>query len=120
MESTRNESEKKEVINLTGDLTIEHASELKSVLMKTIEAADQVEIRIEEVRKVHLAALQLLCSACCTALKSKKNLVLGAPVPKMFLNVVQKAGFIRHMGCTLNPNKRCLWDGGEQGLSSKN
>ena len=109
MESNGERSGKLEVLKLEGDLTIERAGELKLALMEAIESANGVLIQLIELKKVDLTALQLLCSAHRSALMSKKRLFINNSTPAIFRDVVNKAGFARHMGCTLNPDKGCLW-----------
>ncbi len=100
------------VLTLDGELTIEHAGELKKMLIEAMDSAESVDIKLEEVTGVDLSCLQLLCSAHRTALKSRKQLTLSSEESDAFQQMVRDVGYARHDGCALNPGPGCLWCGG--------
>jgi anti-anti-sigma regulatory factor len=97
---------------LKGALTIEYATELKSVLLEAIYMKDHLVLSLEEVTEVDLSGLQILCSAHRTSLEQHKQLTLQGARPGSFQQAVKDAGFIRSVGCHKDPHQKCLWVGG--------
>jgi ABC-type transporter Mla MlaB component len=111
MEFAYDQSGDEGMLTLNGKLTIDHAAELRGNLIKTMEKANHLTIRIENVTEVDLSCLQLLCSAHRTAVSLKKNLTLNIPGRGIFPDTVKTAGYSRSCGCALSPDKSCLWVG---------
>jgi ABC-type transporter Mla MlaB component len=97
----------KELI-LKGQLTIQRVFELKESLEKALKQVDTLMINLAEVEEIDLACLQMLCSAHRTATNLNKTLSLLEEYPRI-LETAMDAGFIRHVGCTLECNNSCLW-----------
>ncbi len=102
------------VLTLDGELTIEHAGELKKILIHAMDSAEHVDIKLKKVSEVDLSCLQVLCSAHRTAFKSNKQLTLSSKDSEIFQQMVRGSGYVRHDSCALNPHKGCLWCGGEE------
>ena len=100
------------VLTLNGELTIEHAGELKKVMIDAIENFDRLTVAIGDLTEVDLTCLQLLCSAHRTALKSNKQLTLSSRDSDIFQRLVRDSGYARHDGCFPDPSQQCLWCGG--------
>ena len=110
----KNASGSSNVIRLTGDLTISRAAEILSLLKESIQARDEIRISLQEVTRIDLSCLQLLCSAHRTAAAKSKVLTLETPVPDALRKLIRQAGFKRRNGCAFSPNTNCLcFDGGE-------
>ena len=99
------------LINLGGDLTIDHAQELKSVLLQALRDANHITIDCDQVKSVDLSCLQLFCSAHREAVTSQKDLMLKSRCSETFRKVEGGAGFNRHKQCSINPKNTCLWMG---------
>jgi ABC-type transporter Mla MlaB component len=97
------------ILTIEGELTIAHAAELRTILIKSLESADTVQLRLESVKDVDLSCLQLLCAAHRSALISNKNLTLGSRGSEAFRQAVENAGYSRHLGCDLDISESCLW-----------
>lgn len=107
MTSIKNRAGKANNLTLTGDLTISRAADILSLLRESLQAGDEVRIILQEVSRVDLSCLQLLCSAHRTAAAAGKVLTLETPVPNVFRKLMRQAGFI-------SPNANCLFpDGGQ-------
>ncbi|QTA88353.1 STAS domain-containing protein [Desulfonema magnum] len=102
------------ILTIGGELTIEHAAELRKMLIRSLETLDNVRIRIENVTAVDLSCLQLLCSAHRTALNLNKKLTLSSEASQVFNQTVEDAGYFRLSGCTPDSYKTCLWIGGNR------
>jgi anti-anti-sigma factor len=97
------------VLKLDGDLTVERADELKEALLEAIRSVNKVFYNVEGVTSVDLACLQLLCSAHRTAASMNKEFAEQGSRPEVFEEVIESAGFARHMGCTEQTRQNCLW-----------
>lgn len=97
-----------ETIVLTGDLTITQTQKVKAELLDALRSASSVEVRMENVRQLDVAFLQLLCSAHRTAAGANKSFAVGGERGR-FQALLKKAGFQRHIGCRENSGHPCLW-----------
>lgn len=97
------------VLVLEGDLTVEHAGELRKALLDAFNSVRQVSFDLERVVSMDLSCLQLLCSAHRTAsLTGKELLQIGDSSPGL-KETVKSAGYPRSTGCTEDMAKGCLW-----------
>jgi anti-anti-sigma regulatory factor len=99
------------VLTLNGELTLKHADEMRTALIKAIINADQVTLNIEKADKADLACLQLLCSAHRTCMRLNKRMALSGALPDILNRAAVEAGFARCVGCDLDRQKSCLWAG---------
>lgn len=102
------------VLKLSGELTVPHAAQAKSVLLEALERLDYLEIDLSLVTAVDIAGLQLLCAAHKTAVTRGKRIVAMSASDYVDL-AAKEAGFLRHEGCITSPNEGCLWaEGGRR------
>jgi anti-anti-sigma factor len=99
------------VLKFYGDLTIENAAKLKTLLMKSIEAGDRLSLDLTEVEAVDAAGLQLLCAAHRAWRHRSKEDVLFRSASEAFRKVVRDGGYARKKACI--PGGQCLWVEGE-------
>ncbi len=111
MKSKFEQSGDKGMLTLDGDLTVEHAGEMRMALIKALVDSDRVEVKLGEVAEADLACLQLLCSAHRTAVTLKKRFAVAGARPEKFKQAVEAAGYLRFTGCSLGREKGCLWVG---------
>jgi anti-anti-sigma regulatory factor len=97
------------VITLEGEITLPHAGELRHALIKALIDSDDISISLANAQAVDLSCLQLFCSAHRSAVRLKKRLCLSGPLPRVFTDMVEAAGFGRLTGCKLDTEKSCLW-----------
>jgi anti-anti-sigma factor len=96
------------ILNVTGEMGIEYASEFKSSLAEALEQAARIEVDLSGVESVHLCCLQLLCSAHKAAGRSGKILEIR-DAGEEFRKGALDAGFIRHAGCLDETGAVCMW-----------
>lgn len=101
-------------LTITGELTIDRADELRTMLITSLESTENVHVRLEAVTEVDLSCLQLLCSAHRTAMNLNKNLILDSEESQVFRQTVKDAGYTRNKGCTVDSYESCLWIGGDK------
>ncbi|MBF0155065.1 MAG: STAS domain-containing protein [Magnetococcales bacterium] len=96
-------------LTLTGDLTIQHAQELKESLLEATLQSMHLNLNFKDVERVDLAGLQLLCAAHRSLLGRKKTLAVVSQVPDSLKEAVKAAGFDR---CIDQDDPSGLWRGG--------
>lgn len=100
---------KKQVLVINGELTIEHAVELKKALHQSLKDGERVVLDLSKVTEMDLSSLQLLCSAHKTSVNLKKTLELRHDNTGIFKEAVTRAGYTRYSGCTMETENSCLW-----------
>ncbi len=103
---------KSKSIKLTGNLTIDHAVEVASILADSLNRCDHLHLFFEDVTAVDISFLQLLCSAHRTAVKSNKTLALASQRPEPLKQAMMAAGFICEEGCIFSRQQSCIWKEG--------
>jgi anti-anti-sigma regulatory factor len=98
------------VLLIKGELTIAGVTELREAILQGFDEANQLEIDCEEVSEMDFFALQMICSAHRTSVLRKKLLTWSGDKSARVVEVIKKAGFSRHCGCSICPsNIDCMW-----------
>ena len=100
------------VLSIDGELTVQHAGELKAALLKSLDSVDHLILNIEKATEIDISCLQLLCSAHRTSVRLKKHLSVSGSCLGILRQITAIAGYSRHVGCSFDCNKNCLWLGG--------
>lgn len=100
------------VLSVSGEMTIQYASEIKSALLAAFDEAEHLSLDLGKVTEFDLAAMQLICSAHRTTFTTKKEFTVTGTGSEMFKTAVQAAGLPRHKGCAEDVNNTCIWVGG--------
>lgn len=100
------------ILKLKGRCTVEHATELKAVLLDALQAQEHLVVTLDGVSDLDLSFLQLLCSAYGTSIKRNRRFTLDGILPEAFKRTVEDAGYCRAMNCLHDPHTGCLWKGG--------
>ncbi len=103
------------VLTLEGDLSIDHARELRDRLLAELQYGSKVVLEIGESSGADLSFLQLLCSAHRTAARLGGSLELGDTVSREFLETAEGAGYSRQKCCPHSKDGTCLWSGRVRG-----
>ncbi|MBF0175652.1 MAG: STAS domain-containing protein [Magnetococcales bacterium] len=96
-------------LTLAGDLTIQHARELKEALIDAVTQSMHLNLNFKDVERVDLAGLQILCAAHRSLLGRSKTLAIVSQVPDAFKAAVKVAGYDR---CIEQEDPSGLWRGG--------
>ena len=86
------------VLSAEGELTIQHASEMRTALLNALESVGHVRLNFEKVTEIDLSCLQLLCSAHLTSTRTHKQLTLYS-CSEPFKQVVREAGYFYAKNC---------------------
>ncbi|ABK43153.1 anti-sigma-factor antagonist [Magnetococcus marinus MC-1] len=92
-------------LQLTGDLTIQQAAELKESCVQAVQSGDSLVLNLSGVTRIDLAGLQILCAMHRALVDEGKSLTLQGEIPKPFKETVHIAGF---QGC-LSADQTRLW-----------
>ncbi|RQD67488.1 MAG: STAS domain-containing protein [Desulfonatronovibrio sp. MSAO_Bac4] len=82
----------KAVMNLQGNLNVEHASELHRMILETLQKHEVVQIDMSNVESVDLTFLQLVCALYKEAVRGGKRLIFE-PIPHRIVKKAEKMGF---------------------------
>lgn len=99
------------LMELEGELTIQHAGAFKAALKSTMSDANRLVLDLARVTGVDLSCLQLLCTAHRAFLERNKELSLSPDQGVVFTRLVSDSGYARMLGCHKDPHKSCLWKG---------
>ncbi|NQU65696.1 MAG: STAS domain-containing protein [SAR324 cluster bacterium] len=80
-------------LKLEGELSIQHATELRSVLTEALDEADTCILDLEGVQVFDLSAIQLLYAFHLAAKSYNKQLTLKDECPEKFRKAVENAGY---------------------------
>lgn len=109
MDTRIERSEDSEILNLSGDLTIDHAHDIKKAVEQSLRKNEKVTINLKDITSADLTFLQILCSVHKAAAKGCKVLIMTGCQEKRFEQAVRESGFLRRGGCALAVMK-CLWE----------
>jgi len=109
MQAKHEQQDRIAFLTLSSDLTIEHAEDLKVLILKALSGADQVVLDIKNVSDCDLSALQIFCAAHRTAVQQQKQIALAQSSSKTFRRTVAGAGYWRHVGCPIDSDQSCFW-----------
>ena len=93
---------------LEGDMIIDHAEELKGILLEALKSRGSLDLNLEGINHVDLFGLQVLCAAHRSVFKAGKELTLIGKRPKALRDAVVMAGYGFTVACSAN--KTCPWN----------
>lgn len=100
------------VLRIGGELKIDEAGELKSILSTLLEKASDLTVDVCQVTGVDLSCLQLFCAANRAFQALNRGMrFLGDEVPGVFKKALSEAGYTEGQCVTENYCKTCLWKG---------
>jgi len=97
---------------LEGRLAIDTAPELLALLQAQLPAANRTKLDVTSLAEVDLAGMQLICSACRTALESGHSFNFSGSLSPCVQEAIIAVGLQRHATCKHNTDQPCLWCGG--------
>jgi len=99
-------------ITIGGRLAIDTTAALKDFLLEQWPASKSIRLDSSALEEIDLTGMQLLCSACYTALSENRSFRFsGTPAP-CIAQGVDNLGFQDHKLCKHNTNISCIWCGG--------
>jgi len=102
-------TDRKGTIILDGEITVRYAAEIKDILLKTLDEADEIIMQCAAVTTVDLAGLQLICSIHRSITLAGKRLFCAGLLPDAMRKIIAEAGYDRLTGCRQDDQKSCFW-----------
>jgi len=102
-------SKGREVVTVSGLLTVKNAKTLKATLSKALQNASEIEVNVEHIDEIDITLAQLICSAHRTAAGMNKQVTITGLEQERFSRLLVQSGFFRHIGCHDSTRKSCLW-----------
>jgi len=94
---------------LAGELIVDHAAELRKVLLDAFANIRSLVLVMNGVTRVDMFGLQVLCAAHQFAQKAGKELTLAHPQPEALRDAVVLSGYGHGAQCS--KEKNCPWNG---------
>lgn len=99
-------------IAATGRLAIDTVQPLQSLLMELIAPVSSIQLDLSAIDGIDLAGVQLICSACRTALDAHKRFNFTGSLAADVTKAIGDSGLQRQATCRHNDNLPCIWCGG--------
>lgn len=96
-------------LTVGGEAMLEHAGELKKKLLELLRSGRQLEIRLQDLQRIDISALQLICAAHRQAVSQNKTLKLCPAAVGDFQSVCCRSGLVRSRGCRFDVQASCVW-----------
>ncbi len=100
------------IMKMSGELTVSHVVQAKSVLLEALGRLDYLELDLSLMTEVDISGLQLLCAAHRTAKTQGKRIVVLSASDSID-TAVKDAGLPGSEGCATSLSEGCLWAKGE-------
>ena len=100
------ESSSTGTLTLSGDISIQFASALKETLLEGISKTESLVFNLEQVDRIDLSTVQLLCAAHRSLINSKKVLVVAGAIPNAIKETIAESGYT---GCMGDGDTTGLW-----------
>ena len=93
---------------IEGEMIIDHAEELKEIILNALDSVSSLNLDIEAVKKVDLFGLQVLCSAHRSAMKAGKELTLIGEWHEALRDAIVMTGYGSTVACSTDSS--CPWN----------
>ena len=99
-------NEDKQVMEVSGDLTVANSLNLRKAMLANFKKGDSLELAVGDVTDMDLSFVQILIAAIKTAEKDEKEFALRTPVPEPLVKGLETSGFLNHGRCEKTD---CIW-----------
>ncbi len=99
-------------ISVAGKLAIDTAPALHSLLLEQSGPVANIQMDVSAVDEIDLAGVQLICSACRTALDAQKRFNFAGCMAPDVKKAIDTVGLQRQTTCKHNADLPCIWCGG--------
>ena len=104
------QSKDREIVNISGSLTVEHAAEVKKAIQSALEKrGNNVLVLLGTVTKTDLTFFQVVCSAHKTAMTAGKTFNVEQFQQDTLMSAHRTMGFTRKVGCSWDKTKSCVF-----------
>ena len=95
-----------------GRLAIDTAPALQTLLLEQIAPVSNIQLDLSGVDEIDLAGMQLIRSACRTALDTHKHFNFTGCMPSDVKKAISDVGLQRQTTCKHTADLPCIWCGG--------
>ena len=106
MNISQAQKEDKQVVEVSGALTVANSQKLKKAMLGNLKKGDRLELAIGDVTDMDLSFIQILAATVKTAEKGGKEFSMRIPVPEQVLLGLELSGFLNHSSCQ---KPGCIW-----------
>lgn len=99
-------------ISAAGRLAIDTAPALHSLLLEQSSPVTYIQLDLSSIDEIDLVGMQLICSACRTALDAKKHFNFAGCMAPDVRKAIDTVGLQRQTTCKHNADLPCIWCGG--------
>ncbi len=99
-------------LTIAGRLDIETAPELRQFFLTHMPAVQKVRLDVSNLSAIDLSGMQLICSACRTALADNISFHFSGKLGVCVQEAIGTIGLQRHTTCKHNADNPCIWCGG--------
>lgn len=99
-------------VSISGRLAIDTAPTLLELFTTQMPAAQKIRLSVSSLEEIDLAGMQLICSACRTALAEGKSFNFRDTLPPCVQEAINVIGLKRYTTCKHNITLPCIWCGG--------
>lgn len=100
---------KRNIVIMSGDLTLDNAVELKTAIIKSLENAEEIVLDLEGVTYIDLSCLQVLCATHKSTVSSNKSIELKSKLSAAVKQSILEAGYLHQNDCPSGTLKNCFW-----------
>ncbi|MCD8554473.1 STAS domain-containing protein [Seleniivibrio sp.] len=102
----KTEDRQNAILTLSGDITVQHASELCSLLKEAVNEEMDTALNVSGIEDVDMTFFQLMCSAHRSFTAKGKQFILSTGKNGL-LKKGAATGFVRHKGCSRDKFGTC-------------
>ena len=100
----------KAMLELIGDVTVEHAEEIRDFLLENLPRYRILQLDFSQVEQIDFFVLQLLCAAHRSMIAENKTLTWVGELSPPVRDAIRLNGFLRTSVCGVYPEDVCcLW-----------
>jgi len=99
-------------VTLNGALGIETSAELHRVLTSSLFDSQRVVLGMQQLEGMDATTLQVICSACRSAVSQNSSLVSESAMPACLVSFCRDMGISQGATCNQNSNDPCFWNVG--------
>lgn len=95
-------------LRLWGELSIEHAKDIKTLLLDTLAKSERVQIILGDVNVMDISFLQLICATHIECCELNKQLSVQGDKEMSLDDFFMDGGFCQQLGCLEKFSKTCV------------
>lgn len=99
-------------VTVGGRLAIDTVAALHALLTEHLPQAGSVRLDAASLAEIDLCGMQLICSACHTALLAEKPFSFSGEPPACIQQAISSLGLQDYKVCKYSTELTCLWCGG--------